>query len=72
MDHFEQARSALLADISAHCERHGLTLTAFGQVYMNDGHFVGDVERGKVPRPKTLKRLAEAMAEADRKLGERT
>lgn len=66
MDLFEHAREALLTDISAHCERHGLTLTAFGEKYMNDRHFVGAVERGRMPRPKTIKRLFDAMVQADR------
>lgn len=49
----------LLCRIAAHCKRHGISRAAFGKLVLNDTSFVTDLEAGRSPTVKTLRRVKE-------------
>ena len=47
----------LLADIAAHCERTGLSRSAFGAAAVGDPRLVFDLEAGRELRRRTVERI---------------
>lgn len=51
----------LLADIEAWCEKHGVTVSEFGERAIGTRAFVGRLRRGHDPRASTINRCREFM-----------
>ena len=47
----------LLATIERHLRRHDVPATRFGREAVRDPRFVGDLRRGREPRPRTVERV---------------
>lgn len=52
----------LLAEIDAHCAANGLTRSEFGTKALGDPSFVFDLEKGRDPRGRTIRRVKEFIA----------
>lgn len=53
---------ALLAEIEAFRARRGITATEFGILALNDGKFVGDLNRGRIPSLRTIDKVRDFIA----------
>jgi hypothetical protein len=52
----------LLAEIDAHCAAAGITRSEFGMRALGDPSFVFDLEKGRDPRGRTIRRVKEFIA----------
>jgi hypothetical protein len=59
----------LLKRIEAYLRCAGMRPTAFGRAAVRDGLFVGQLRRGRIPRPRTEARVHAFLDRAERKLG---
>lgn len=53
----------LVAEISAFCERVGISRTTFGQMAVNDSALFTELKKGREPRRLTRQRIRDFMAD---------
>lgn len=62
--------SSLLKRIEAYLIRSGMRPSEFGRQALRDGMFVGELRRGRTPRPRTEARVNDFLDRAETELGE--
>ena len=60
---------SLLERIETYLKRSGMGPSRFGRKAVNDGRFVADLRRGRIPRPRTKARVLAFLARMTRRSG---
>lgn len=56
----------ILTRIGQHLEATGMTETKFGRCAVGDPRLIGDLRRGRIPRPAMVARIESYIAEQER------
>ncbi|KQM98277.1 hypothetical protein [Sphingomonas sp. Leaf25] len=65
MQRWEAQVNIILARIGQHLERTGMAETKFGRCAVSDPRLIGDLRRGRIPRPAMVARIESYIAQRE-------